>query len=33
MKGQRLPKVKFKTKWWMAELYKKYDKETAKLLE
>ena len=33
MKGQRLPKVKFKTKWWMTELYKKYDKETAKLLE
>jgi hypothetical protein len=33
MKGQRLPKVKYKTKWWMTELYKKYDKETAKLLE
>ena len=33
MKGQRLPKVKFKTKWWMDELHKKYDPETAKLLE
>lgn len=33
MKGQRLPKVKFKTKWWMTELYKKYDPETAKQLE
>lgn len=33
LKGQRLPKVKFKTKWWITELYKKYDDKTAKELE
>ena len=33
LKGQRLPKAKFKTKWWYTELYKKYDPETAKQLE
>ena len=33
LKGQRLPKVKFKTKWWLAELYNKYDEQTAKELE
>lgn len=33
LKGQKLPKVKFKTKWWMNELYKKYDAATAKQLE
>ena len=33
MKGQRLPKVKFKTKWWMDRLHEKYTPEECKLLE
>lgn len=33
MKGQRMPKVKFKTKWWMAELHKKYTEDECKELE
>lgn len=33
MKGQRMPKVKFKTRWWINRLYEKYDFETAKKLE
>lgn len=33
LKGQRLPIVKFKTKWWLNELYAKYDEQTAKKLE
>ena len=33
MKGQRMPKVKFKTTWWLNELHKKYDEETCKELE
>lgn len=33
MKGQKMPKVKFKTKWWLNELHKKYDEETCKELE
>lgn len=33
MKGQRMPKVKVKTKWWITELHSKYDEETCKILE
>lgn len=33
MKGQRMPKVKFKTKWWLTELRKKYTEEECKELE
>ena len=33
MKGQRMPKVKFKTKWWLSELRKKYTEEECKELE
>ena len=33
LKGQRMPKVKFKTQWWINELHKKYDEETCKELE
>lgn len=33
LKGQRMPKVKFKTIWWLTKLYEKYDSETAKKLE
>lgn len=33
MKGQRMPKVKFKTKWWLMELRKKYTEEECKELE
>mgnify|MGYP002624356965 CR=1 FL=1 len=33
MKGQRLPKVKFKTKWWMNKLHEKYTEEECRLLE
>lgn len=33
LKGQRMPKVKFKTSWWITKLYEKYDSETAKKLE
>lgn len=33
MKGQRLPKVKFKTKWWINKLHEKYSDEECKELE
>lgn len=33
LKGQRMPKVKFKTKWWLTELRKKYTEEECKELE
>jgi hypothetical protein len=33
LSGQRMPIVKFKTKWWITELHMKYDDETAKKLE
>ena len=33
MKGQRMPKVKFKTNWWINELYKNYTEEECKELE
>ena len=32
-KGQRLPKVKFKTKWWIDKLHSMYSEEECKLLE
>ena len=33
LKGQRMPKVKVKTKWWLTELHNKYTDEECKLLE
>jgi len=33
LKGQRMPKVKFKTQWWLTKLYEKYDEDTARKLE
>jgi hypothetical protein len=33
MKGQRMPKVKFKTKWWLDQLHAKYSPELWKELE
>ena len=33
MKGQRLPKVKFKTKWWIDRLHELYTEEECKELE
>ena len=33
MKGQRMPKVKVKTKWWLTELHNKFTEEECKLLE
>ena len=33
MKGQRMPKVKFKTMWWITELHKKYTEDECKELE
>ena len=33
LKGQRMPKVKVKTKWWLTELHKRYTEEECKLLE
>lgn len=33
LKGQRMPKVKFKTCWWLSELHKKYTEEECKELE
>lgn len=33
MKGQKMPKVKFKTKWWLSELRKKYTEDECKELE
>lgn len=33
LKGQRLPKVKVKTKWWLTELHKRYTEEEYKVLE
>lgn len=33
LKGQRMPKVKFKTKWWMTKLHEMYTEEECKLLE
>ena len=33
MKGQRLPKVKFKTKWWINRLHELYTEEECKELE
>ena len=33
MKGQRMPKVKFKTMWWLTELRKKYTEDECKELE
>ena len=33
MKGQRLPKAKIKTSWWLSELHKKYTEEDCKILE
>ena len=32
MKGQRMPKVKFKTKWWLTELRKNIQKKNVKNL-
>ena len=33
LKGQRMPKVKFKTKWWIDRLHEKYSEEECKKLE
>lgn len=33
MKGQRMPKVKIKTKWWLNMLHEKYSEEECKILE
>ena len=33
MKGQRMPKVKTKTRWWMTELHKRYTEEECRELE
>jgi len=33
LKGQRMPKVKFKTKWWINRLHEKYSEEECKKLE
>lgn len=33
LRGQKMPKVKFKTVWWLTELHKKYDEEKCKELE
>lgn len=33
LKGQRMPKVKFKTKWWIDKLHSKYPEEMWKELE
>lgn len=33
LKGQRMPKVKFKTKWWIDRLHEKYSEEECKILE
>ena len=33
LKGQRMPKVKIKTKWWIEELHKRYSEEECKELE
>ena len=33
MKGQRMPKVKFKTKWWIEQLHTKYSEDKWKELE
>lgn len=33
MKGQRMPKVKIKTNWWINKLHEKYTEDECKLLE
>lgn len=33
LKGQRMPKVKFKTQWWLDRLHELYTEEECKLLE
>lgn len=33
LKGQRMPKVKFKTKWWIDKLHELYSEEECKILE
>ena len=33
LKGQRMPKVKFKTKWWIDKLHSMYSEEECKKLE
>lgn len=33
MKGQRMPKTKTKTKWWLNKLHEKFTEEECKLLE
>ena len=33
LKGQRMPKVKFKTKWWINKLHEKFTDEQCKELE
>lgn len=33
LKGQRMPKVKFKTQWWLDKLHSKYSEEECKILE
>ena len=33
LKGQRMPKVKIKTKWWVDKLHKNFSEEDCKLLE
>ena len=33
LKGQRMPKVKFKTIWWLQELHNKYTEEECAELE
>ena len=33
MKGQRMPKCKFKTQWWLNKLHEKFSEEECKLLE
>lgn len=33
LKGQRMPKVKIKTKWWIDKLHNNFSEEDCKLLE
>ena len=33
MKGQRMPKTKTKTKWWLNKLHENFSEEECKLLE
>jgi len=33
LKGQRMPKVKIKTRWWLDRLHEKYSEDECKLLE